>query len=445
MRTNHAVKFSAIVILIAVLTYIAFAGNLFGLKIPGANDIVLGIDVNGGVDATLTGVKADGSAPTDKELESARTIISTRLDNQGITDKNITLDKTKKRILVEIPYKNDQKQADPNKVIAEAIQPAQITFWEVDVNKLDENGNPTKVGEAIVKGDEVEDAVFSNGRDGSPGVELRLNPKGTKSFADATRRLVGKTIAIYLDEKLVERATVNEPIPNGIATISGNMTAKSAGELAELIRSGALPFKLEKISVNSISPILGRNALDIMLQSGLVALILVFLFMLLYYRLPGLIACIALVAHTVLQVLFISWMHLTNLTLPGLAGIILTIGMGVDANIIIFERIKEEIRSGKTTRAAIDTGFKRAFTAVLDANVTTLITAVFLWIFGSGTIRGFAFTLGLGVILSFLTAVFISRILLQSISGLNFAKHKWLYGVSVRGITVKEKEVQNNG
>ncbi len=444
MRANHAVKFAAIVILIAVLTYIAFAGDLFGLtKIPGANDIVLGIDVNGGVDATLTGVKADGSAPTDKELDSARSIISKRLDNQGITDKNITIDKTKKRILVEIPYKNDQKQSDPNKVIADAIQPAQITFWEVDETKRDENGNPTKIGNAIVTGDMVDDASYQT-NNGAPEVQLVLNGAGTKSFAEATKRLIGKPISIFLDQKCIETATVHSEIPNGVASISGGgMTAKSAGELAELIRSGALPFTLQKLSVNSISPILGRNALDIMLQAGLIALILVFLFMLLYYRLPGLIACIALVAHTVLQVLFISWMQLTNLTLPGLAGIILTIGMGVDANIIIFERIKEELRSGKTTRAAIDTGFKRAFTAVLDANVTTLITAVFLWIFGSGTIRGFAFTLGLGVILSFLTAVFISRILLQSISGLNFAKHKWLYGVSVKGISVKE--VQNNG
>jgi preprotein translocase subunit SecD len=163
----------------------------------------------------------------------------------------------------------------------------------------------------------------------------------------------------------------------------------------------------------------------------MVSLLLVWVFMLLYYRLPGILANIALLAHTVIQLLVLSWMGI-SITLPGMAGIILTIGMGVDANIIIFERIKEELRNGKTLRAAIDVGFKRAFTAVLDANMTTLISAVVLYIFGTGPIQSFAITLGLGVALSFFTAVTASRILLRSVADIDIAKHKWLYGVSVR-------------
>ncbi|MCR4437030.1 MAG: protein translocase subunit SecD [Clostridiales bacterium] len=432
MKGSNLVKFVAVIISIAVLTYIAWFGQLFGLKIPGARDIVLGIDVRGGVHATLRGVKTDGSLPTDKELESARTIIGKRLDGMGITDRNITTDRVNGRIIVEIPWKPGEKDYNPQKTIDEAVKTALLTFQEVDETKVDANGQYLPTGKIVIQGNQVLDAGVETDRStGAVNVTLKLNEEATKKFDEVTGRLAPThgRIGIFMDNQLISAPQVESRISGGNAIITGQRDAKEAGELAATIRSGALPFKMEAVEINSISPQLGKNALDIIIKAGFVAIILVWAFMLLYYRLPGILADIALLAHTVLQLLLISWLNVTNLTLPGIAGVILTIGMGVDANIIIFERIKEELRNGKTLRAAIDMGFKRAFTAVLDANMTTLITAVVLWIFGTGPIRGFAFTLGLGVVLSFLTAVVVSRILLKSVADVNIAKHHWLYGI----------------
>jgi preprotein translocase subunit SecD len=217
---------------------------------------------------------------------------------------------------------------------------------------------------------------------------------------------------------------------DGIITMgaaNSKETVAQSKDLAETINAGALPFNLTAVEKKSISPILGKNALNVSLKAGVVALLLVWLFMLVYYRLPGILANIALLLHTVIQIQFIAYNHIT-LTLPGIAGIILTIGMGVDANVIIFERIKEELKNGKTLRAAIDVGFKRAFAAILDANITTTITGLVLWYFGSGPVKSFAITLIIGVLLSFFTAITASRILLKSVSDVNIAKHRWLYG-----------------
>ena len=208
---------------------------------------------------------------------------------------------------------------------------------------------------------------------------------------------------------------------------SSKEAPKVARDLAATIRSGALPFKLEIKEVNAISSILGESALKTCIVAGAVAITLVWIFMLFCYRVPGIIADIALLAHTVIQLLVLAWLGI-SITLPGIAGIILSIGMGVDANVIIFARIKEELKNGKTLSASIDVGFKKAFAAVFDANMTSLIASFVLYIFGSGPIQSFAITLGLGVVLSFLTAVTASRIMIQSVSGVNITKHKWLYG-----------------
>ena len=259
-------------------------------------------------------------------------------------------------------------------------------------------------------------------------VVLELDDEGAKLFRDATEKYLGKPIAIFMDDQFISAPVVSDIIPSGRATISGQRDAVEAGELANIIESGALPFRLEAASVDSISPLLGQGAFDVAKTAGIVSFLLVCLFMVLYYRLPGILSDIALLALVSLQVLVLSWFGI-SLTLPGIGGIILSVGMGVDANIIIFERIKEELKAGKTLRAAIDVGFKRAFTAVIDSNVTTLITAVVLYLMGSGPIMGFAMTLGIGVSLSFLTAVTASRLMLSSIVDFGFAKNKWLYGV----------------
>jgi len=434
MKGNNGIKFFLVIVVIAVLTYIAAVGNFFGIPIKGAMDIRQGIDINGGIDATLYAIKSDNSKPTQDDLDTARTIIDKRLNKLGILDRELTTDVTAGRIVLRIPWKPGETNYNPDSALKEIGKTALLTFQEVDETKLDSVGNYLPTGKIVLQGIDVVDAKPQpDMENGGTSVSLTLSNEGKKKFAEATARLVGKFIAIYMDDIFVSAPRVETAIPNGEARITLGGTDKSAQsaeakDLADTIRSGALPFKLEAKMVNAISPLLGKAALQICIRAGIVAFILVCLFMIGYYRLPGILACIALLGHTVMQLLFISWTEIT-LTLPGLAGIILTVGMGVDANIIIFERIKEELRSGKTLKAAIDVGFKRAFTAILDANMTTLIAAVVLLLFGTGPMIGFGYTLGIGVALSFLTAVTVSRIMIKSVADLDIAKHHWLYGV----------------
>lgn len=429
MRNNDKVKFILVILAIGILTWITNYGSIFGLKIPGARDIRPGIDIQGGIDARLYAITKDGSKPTKDDLETAKVIIGKRLDNKGVLDRMITTDPENGYIIVQIPWKKGETDFNPQKSIDEIGKTALLTFQEVDENQKDANGNYKPTGKIVIEGTMVKNAsTQTNNQNGSVDVTLELNSEGADKFAEATGRLIGKPIAIFMDDQLISAPRVNDKITGGQAVITGQRSAQEAGELAATIKSGALPFKLEAKQINSISPSLGEGALRVCVTAGFWALIFVWIFMLLYYRLPGILANIALLAHTVIQLLVISWLGLT-LTLPGIAGIILTIGMGVDANIIIFERVKDELKSGKTLKTAIDLGFKRAFSAILDANMTTLISSIVLYIFGTGPIKNFAITLGLGVALSFLTAIVVTRIMLKSVSNLNIAKHHKLYGV----------------
>jgi preprotein translocase subunit SecD len=444
MRGSNAVKFFSIIIIIGILTWIAAFGSILGFDIPGAYGIRPGIDIQGGIDAKLYAVTEDSSLPSTKDLEAARTTIKKRLEDRMIFDNIVTIDTQKGYLLVQIPHKKGQA-FDPQKSIEEIGQTALLTFQEVDETKKSATGEylPADVTKAdekkriILQGNDIEDATAQISTEGGYEVALKLSSEGSKKFSEATLRLVGKPIAIFMDNKLISAPNVDEQITTTTARIrmGGAKTdaqQTEAKDLAGLIKSGSLPFKLVAKQVNNISPTLGANALSVSLNSFAVAFILICLFMIFYYRLPGLIASIALLLHTVLELLALSWLHIT-VTLPGIAGLILTIGMAVDANVIIFERIKEEMRNGKTLHAAIDVGFKRAFSAILDGNVTTLIAAAVLLKFGTGPIYSFAWTLLIGVILSFLTAVTATRIMLRSVSDLDIAKHPWLYGVSKRG------------
>ncbi len=441
MKGNNGLKFFLVIAVIAILTFISFSGNFFGVKVPGSvYDIRQGIDINGGISATLYAITSDKSQPTQDQLDSAKNVIEKRLDGLKILDRQVSTDVSHGTILLEMPWKPGEKDFDPDKAIAEIGKTALLTFREVDESKKDANGNYLPLEDTpekkyiILQGNDILDAT--PGKDNETGgmmVSLKLSNDAKAKFSEATGRLIGKPIAIFMDDRFISAPSVSVQITDGNCRITlGNANNDSAvaeaKDLAETIRSGSLPFKLDAKQVNGISPLLGKAALEVTVRAAVVAFILVCLFMIGYYRLPGILACVALVGHTVLQLLFISWLGIT-ITLPGLAGIILTIGMGVDANVIIFERIKEEIRSGKTLRAAIDVGFKRAFTAILDANITTLIAAVVLFIFGTGPMISFAYTLGIGVLLSFLTAVTVSRIMIKSVADLDIAKHHWLYGV----------------
>ena len=399
---NGRLKFLIGTPLIFLLLLVA----IFGLgNIKGARDIRFGIDTRGGVEAVFTPVDLDRN-PTDDELESAKRIIELRMDSQNILDREVTIDKKNNAIIVRFPWKSDEKDFDPSKAIKELGAMAKLTFQDAD-------------GKVYLDGSTVSKATAGLESQGNkPVVDLEFNTKGTALLEEATNALYGKNMIIKMDTTEIFNGTVSARITDGKAQITGLATVQEAQLLAERIKAGALPFSLETSNNNTISPTLGEDALNIMVIAGLIAFGLVMIFMIGYYRLPGIISVITLIFQISVQLLCLSVPQMT-LTLPGIAGLILSVGMAVDANIIISERISEEIKKGKTLRSAIFSGNHNAFSAVLDGNLTTAIVAVILMIFGSGTMLSFGYTLLTGVILNLLV-VLISKHLLSGIVSFNF-------------------------
>lgn len=433
MKDSKIWKLFLVLALIVLMTVVAITGigSVNNRTVKAASDVRTGIDIRGGINAIMVPVYPEGTVAPDviQDLNTARAILESRLDAQGVFDRNITLDTTNQRIILEIPWAQNELHYDPQAALAELGSTAKLTFQEVEETMVDEFGSPLPTGIVIMDGSEVEEA--SHGLDpetNNYSVFLTLSAAGQESFAEATGRLINQRIAIFMDDVMISAPSVSSRIDSANARITGSFTLEEAKSLADRIRSGALPAKLETVSVDSISPTLGRGALDVTLMAGLLAYILVCLFMIGVYRLPGVIAAIAVTGMVALQVLLLANLNI-SLTLPGVAGIILSIGLGVDANVVISERIREELKAGKTFRSAVDAGFNRAFVAVLDSNVTTLIAAGALYFLGTGPIRGFGLTLGLGVLVSFISAVVVSRIMLRSVSVMEFARKKWLYRV----------------
>ena len=275
--------------------------------------------------------------------------------------------------------------------------------------------------------------VFQNQGIGEPQVSLRFDDEGTKLFADITKRNLGKPVAIYLDNSVISAPTVQSEITNGEAVITGNFTLEQAKELAQRLNQGALPVPLTLVSQQSIEPSLGADSLKQSLYAGMIGLAAVAVFMIFYYRLLGFVATLALLIYTALMVALFKLSVFTpfsiTLTLSGIAGFVLSIGMAVDANILIFERTKEEIRKGRMIESALSEGFKRAWTSIRDGNLSTIITSLILILFGTGFVKGFALTLILGVLVSMFTAVTISRTLLKVIIGHWAERHLWSIGV----------------
>jgi len=387
------------VMLIAVFVLLAIFG--LGSDMKGAKDIRFGIDIRGGVEALFSPVNLD-RVPTADELESARNIIESRLDSQNILDREVTVNKESGYIIVRFPWKSGEVDFNPEESIAELGEMAELTF-------RDENKN------ILVEGKNIKDSSVSKRKDtGEYIVELSFDTEGTKAFSDATKAQIGKQLGIYMDDVLISNPVVNSVITGGLAEITGMDSYEQAKDLSDKINAGALPFSMETSNYSTISPALGASALRVMIMAGIVAFILICIFMIAYYRLPGLIACFTLTCQLALQLLVISIPQIT-LTLPGIAGIILTLGMSVDANIIIAERIGEELQKGLTIKSAIKKGYENSFSALFDGNLTTAIVAVILMIFGSGTMLSFGYTLLTGVIINFFAAIFISKLLLQSI------------------------------
>ena len=436
--------FFIVAILIIAFAFTAFAGikyyegDIQKTVIKGIGDIRWGIDIRGGVEATFK--PAGDIDATDEQLDSAKSIIETRMVSNGITDYEIYSDYGSDRIIVRFPWKEDDTNFDPVSAVDELAATANLTFR-----------NPS--GEVVMDGSAVASASVSvdtsNQSTGNPGqylVLLELNSEGAQTFADITSQYLNQQISIYMDETMLSNPTVQSVISDGHAQISGNFDAESATKLANQINGGALPFSLEAASYSGISPTLGQNSLTAMGYAAIIAFILIALFMIIRYRVPGFVAVIALVGQMALAIAavtrYFNAFNSFTMTLPGIAGLILSVGMGVDANIITAERIKEEFRSGKTLDSAIEKGTKNSLTAIIDGNMTIVIVSIILllvfgpsnilsWIFGestTGTIYAFGYTLLMGVISNFIMGVWLSRIMLKSISGVNFLRKKWLFG-----------------
>jgi protein-export membrane protein SecD len=337
------------------------------------------------------------------------------MDNLQILDREITVDKGNGRILVRFPWKSDETDFNPEVALMELGEMARLTFRDPS-------------GAVVLEGNDVAQSYAAvNQQTSEPIVELVLSSAGAAKFTEATGRLIGQVISIYMDDIVISEPVVRTQITGDRAYIDGSFTIQEAVALAEKINAGALPFALKSISSSSISPTMGQDALRVMLQAGLYAFLAICLFMLLYYRLPGFVACFALLGQVVGILLAISIPQQT-LTLQGIAGIILSIGMGVDANVIISERIKEELRSGCSLQTALSNGFTRAFSSVLDGNVTVAIAAIILMIFGSGSMLSFGYSLLVGVILNGLTGVTASRLMIGALSQVSKLQNPWLYG-----------------
>ena len=443
----------AILIVLFSLTAIFGVSYTYGdtknVYVKGASDIRFGIDIRGGVDVTF--MPADDVEATDAQMTAAKTVIEDRLVGLGITDYESYVDNNKNRIIVRFPWKNDEADFNPQTAIDEIGTTAKMVFRK----------GSSATGEEILSGDDVASASAAYNETEGWVVQLKFNSAGASAFATATTELAASngTISIWLDDNNISTATVNEAITGGEAIIKGNFDQDSASTLANQINSGSLPFALSAESYSTISPSLGAKSLDVMVQAGIIAFILVAILMIVRYRLPGTIAVISLMGQAAATLAVVSGYFTvfpgSTLTLPGIAGIILGIGMGVDANVITAERIKEELSKNKTLEGAVNSGFKMGLTPIIDGNVTIVIVAailmgafgptdgfwakvfnpIFYW-FGpstAGTIYSFGFTLLTSVLLNFVFGVWATRVMIRGAVHFKPLRNAWLFGGKKEG------------
>ncbi|MCT4605398.1 MAG: protein translocase subunit SecD [Marinisporobacter sp.] len=419
MKVKNAI---ALLLIIAIVAVGAIAGvkglNMGNVKISPVKEMMtLGLDLKGGVFVVFEAQTDASGKELEKLMNQTKEVIERRVNGMGLTEPNV-LREGSKRIRIELPgVKNAQEAIDAVGKVA------QLQFMNYK-------------GEVILTGQHVKNAEigFEKDRGNIPSVSLEFTSDGADLFQKATKEAashpngsVESIIAIVLDGKAISTPVVNDEIANGRASITGNFTVDEASKLAALIRAGSLPVTLTEVQTSVIGPTLGIDSLNKSVYAAGIGIAIVFLFMMIYYRVPGFVASIALALY-ILIVLYVLIGFGAVLTLPGVAGLILSIGMAVDANVIIFERIKEEIRNGKTLRASLNSGFSKALTTILDSNVTTIIAGIVLYQFGSGPIKGFAVTLMVGVVASMFTAVFVTKTLLKLFVGLNVFNNTKLYG-----------------
>jgi len=449
---------AAIILAFSALTafgYSTYYGDIHTTWIKSLNDIRWGIDIRGGVDVTFT-PDPDYAATheiTDTDIDAAKSIIETRMVSRNITDYEIYQDYNSRRIIVRFPWQSGESDFDPETAVKELGETALLTFREGNVSDTVTNYEELPL---VLTGADVDSASpYYDTKEEKYAVSLQLKDSGTEKFADATGRLAGvDVISIWMDDFCISYPKVNEKITGGKAEISGNFTREEAISLANRINGGALPFKLQTDSFSTISPTLGMGARDAMALAGVLAFIAIAIFMIWLYRLPGVVAVFGLMGQLFGSLAVISGFIGLNdsftLTIPGIAGVVLSLGMGVDANVITSERIKEELRAGKSIDAALQSGYNRAFSAIFDGNVTLIIIAfILMGAFGTpnsiaakalgflffsfgpstaGPIYSFGYTLIVGAVLNFIFGVFASRLMLFSISRFKKLRNPKFFG-----------------
>ena len=462
------------VLLILAFVYTAFFGvsakygDVTTTYIKGAKDIRFGVDIKGGVNVTF--VPSEDYDATEEQLEAAQLVIENRLVALNVTDYELYVDPSSDSLILEFPWQSGETDFDPESAIQEIGTTAYLTFRE----------GSSADGDLILDGSMIESAAAQYGPVTSGGaseyyVSLKFTDEGAKAFGEATTRLAASngTISIWLDDENVSTATVNAAITDGEAIITSSasnpFTQDAVVKMARQINSGALPFALKVDSYSTVSPSLGENSLSAMVLAGVIAFALIVVFMTVLYRLPGFLACIALAGQVAATLAFVSGyfpvFESFTLTLPGIAGIILAIGMGVDANVITAERIKEELKNGKSLDGALKSGFARGLTPIIDGNVTIVIVAIVLmgafgpsdglfakalhfvfFAFGpstAGTIYAFGYTLLTGVLLNFVFGVFATRVMIRGAASIKALRNPWLYGAAKLGKDETEKKQIN--
>ena len=396
------IKFSAavIIILAAFITFIY----------PLANSIKQGLDLQGGTHIVLEAVDTPEAPVTDDSLNRAVSIVERRINEMGLTEP-IVQKEGARRIIVELPG-----EKNPEKAIETIGKTAVLEF-------KDESGTTRMTGNDLKTAIEQIDQGKKN------VVAIEFTDEGAKKFADLTASNVGRKIGIYLDGAPLTEPVVNEPITGGKAVITGSKTLEDAKNLAILLRSGALPVKLQVMEVRTIGPSLGQDSKVKSEKAFAIGIVLIMIFLIIIYRMSGVVANIALLVYVLILLSILKYLDAT-LTLPGIAGVILSMGFAVDANILIFERFKEEVLIGKSLRTSMEAGFKRAFNTILDANVSVMIAAIVLIVMGSGTVKGFAVNLALGIIVSMFTAIIVSRSLLTWFINTGLITNPWFYGLN---------------
>ncbi len=379
---------SLVKLLTLVLAVALVAGFSYG---PISERINLGLDLRGGLHVVMEAQEKAGQTITEDTITKTIGVLRNRVDQLGVAEPIIQA-VGNSRVIIELPGVQDPEAA------ADFIgQTAELTFRD-------------ETGKVVLSGANLKNAVAElDPQTGEAQVSLEFDVKGAEIFKEFSSKNIGKNMGIYLDEEMFSNPVISETIPNGMARISGGFEdLKAAEDTAVLLRSGALPVSMTIAEKRTVGPMLGSDSLAKSVKAGIIGIIMIFVFMVGYYRVPGLVAVVSLVLYSCI-VLWVMVLLKATLTLPGIAGFILSIGMAVDANIIIYERIKDEMRHGKTLKAGIDSGFSRAFWTIFDSNVTTLIAAGVLMYFGTGSIKGFAVILAIGIISSMFTAITFTR------------------------------------